>query len=189
MRTEASVGIKNFTWALCSLELTGGGACCHLHVIYARRYHALGRRRWRSGRGPACQCRRRRRHEFSPWSEDLLEEGTATHSSIPARIIPWTEEPVGYRPCTWPNRAFHWPSESQLWLLPFHFQFCLLTEPHSASDHFAIGFCSSWDSIPACPDVLTQNYPLFASGFGKLAKILKKKRGGGRSEVTCTKVL
>ena len=53
-----------------------------------------------------------------------------------------------------------------------------LTEPHSASDHFAIGFCSSWDSIPACPDVLTQNYPLFASGFGKLAKILKKKGGG-----------
>ena len=95
MRTEASVGIKNFTWALCSLELTGGGACCHLHVIYARRYHALGRRRWRSGRGPACQCRRRRRHEFSPWSEDLLEEGTATHSSIPAKIIPWTEEPGG----------------------------------------------------------------------------------------------
>ena len=26
--------------------------------------------------------------------------------------------------------------------------------------------------------MLTQNYPLFASGFGKLAKILKKKGGG-----------
>ena len=24
--------------------------------------------------------------------EDLLEEGMATHSSIPARRIPWTEE-------------------------------------------------------------------------------------------------
>ena len=27
--------------------------------------------------------------------EDLLEEGMATHSSIPARRIPWTEEPGG----------------------------------------------------------------------------------------------
>ena len=30
--------------------------------------------------------------------EDPLEEGTATHSSIPAWEIPWTEEPVGYSP-------------------------------------------------------------------------------------------
>ena len=27
--------------------------------------------------------------------EDLLEEGMATHSSIPAWKIPWTEEPFG----------------------------------------------------------------------------------------------
>ena len=27
--------------------------------------------------------------------EDLLEEGMATHSSILARKIPWTEEPSG----------------------------------------------------------------------------------------------
>ena len=27
--------------------------------------------------------------------EDRLEEGIATHSSIPAWKIPWTEEPVG----------------------------------------------------------------------------------------------
>ena len=27
--------------------------------------------------------------------EDPLEEGTATHSSIPAWRIPWTEEPSG----------------------------------------------------------------------------------------------
>ena len=28
--------------------------------------------------------------------EDPLEEEMATHSSIPAWIIPWTEEPAGY---------------------------------------------------------------------------------------------
>lgn len=54
------------------------------------------------------------------------------------------------------------------------FQFHILTEPRSASGHFATGFCSSWGSTPAYPDVLTQNYPLSASGFGKLARILKR---------------
>ena len=37
----------------------------------------------------------------SGWSlgwEDLLEEGMATHSSILAWRIPWTEEPVGLQP-------------------------------------------------------------------------------------------
>ena len=29
--------------------------------------------------------------------EDPLEEGMTTHSSIPARRIPWTEEPGGLR--------------------------------------------------------------------------------------------
>ena len=30
--------------------------------------------------------------------KDPLEEGMATHSSIPARKIPWTDEPGGYSP-------------------------------------------------------------------------------------------
>ena len=34
-----------------------------------------------------------------PWSGKIpLEEGMATHSSILAWRIPWTEEPVGYIP-------------------------------------------------------------------------------------------
>ena len=46
-----------------------------------------------SGKEPACQCRR---HES--WVQSLgqkvpLEEDTATHSSMPAWRIPWTEEP------------------------------------------------------------------------------------------------
>ena len=36
--------------------------------------------------------------------EDLLEKGTATHSSILAWRIPWTEEPAGYSP--WDHNAF-----------------------------------------------------------------------------------
>ena len=43
---------------------------------------------------PASQCRRLRRVR-SLGQEDPLEEGMATHSSIPAWRIPWTEEPGG----------------------------------------------------------------------------------------------
>ena len=41
---------------------------------------------------PTCQCRRLR---FDPGQEDSLEKGMATHSSILAWRIPWTEEPGG----------------------------------------------------------------------------------------------
>ena len=49
------------------------------------------------GKEPACQCRRHKRHGFNPWvgKKDLLEEEMATHSSILAWRIPWTEEPGG----------------------------------------------------------------------------------------------
>ena len=39
---------------------------------------------------------RRRTHGFDPWAgEDPLEAEMATHSSILAWKIPWTEEPGG----------------------------------------------------------------------------------------------
>ena len=53
------------------------------------------------GKGPACQCRRHETwvrslcQEDSLGWEDPLEKGTATHSSILAWRIPWTEEPGG----------------------------------------------------------------------------------------------
>ena len=48
-----------------------------------------------SGKEPACQCRRLRDTGSIPGSEDPLEEGKATHASILACRIPWTEEPDG----------------------------------------------------------------------------------------------
>ena len=46
-----------------------------------------------SGKELTCQCRRDRRGLGSiPGQEDSLEEGMATHSSILAWRIPWTEE-------------------------------------------------------------------------------------------------
>ena len=42
---------------------------------------------------PTCQCRRHKGCKFQPWvREDPLEEGMATHSSILAWRIPWTDE-------------------------------------------------------------------------------------------------
>jgi len=49
-----------------------------------------------SGKEPALQSRRHKRHEFDPWGwEDALEKGIATHSNIRAWRIPWTKEPGG----------------------------------------------------------------------------------------------
>ena len=43
---------------------------------------------------PACQCRRLKRCGFDPWVGKIpLEEGMATHSSIFAWRISWTEGP------------------------------------------------------------------------------------------------
>ena len=49
-----------------------------------------------SGKEPACQCRRHKEMWIqSLGQEDPLEEGMATHSSIRAWEIPWTEERGG----------------------------------------------------------------------------------------------
>ena len=55
-----------------------------------------------SGKELACQCRRRKRCGFGPSWEDPLEEGMATHSSILAWRIPWTQEPHGPQPIVLP---------------------------------------------------------------------------------------
>ena len=60
-----------------------------------------------SGKEPACQCRRYERCGSIPGSGDPLEDGMATHSSILAWTIPWTEEP---------GRLVHRVSKNQTWL-------------------------------------------------------------------------
>ena len=47
-----------------------------------------------SGIEPICQLRHKRLG-FDPWSEDPSEKEMATHFSIPAWRIPWTEKPAG----------------------------------------------------------------------------------------------
>ena len=62
-----------------------------------------------NGKELACQCRRFKRCEFDPWVGKIpLEEDMATHSSILAWRIPWTEEP-------W-RTTVHRVIQSQIWL-------------------------------------------------------------------------
>ena len=52
-----------------------------------------------SGKESTCQCKRLRRAEFDPWGgKNPLKKEMATHSSIPAWKMPWTEEPGGLQP-------------------------------------------------------------------------------------------
>ena len=60
--------------------------------IYIHVYMYMGLPWWLSGKEPACQCRI---YGLIPGQEDLLEEEMATHSSILAWRILWTEEPGG----------------------------------------------------------------------------------------------
>ena len=48
-----------------------------------------------SGKEHACQCRRHETRVRSLGQKDPLEESMATHSSMLAWRIPWTEEPGG----------------------------------------------------------------------------------------------
>ena len=68
-----------------------------------------------SGKESNCQCRRR---EFSPWGqEDPLEEEIATHFSILAWKILWTQEPgrlqfMGCKESDMTEHASSWQGES-----------------------------------------------------------------------------
>ena len=62
---------------------------------------------WYSGKESACQCRRHKRRGFDPWvgQEDSLGEEMASHCSILAWKIPWTEEPGGLWSMGWQSQT------------------------------------------------------------------------------------
>ena len=84
---------QNFIVVLHSLFFFKGEKCISVYLspqsYLAPWSHVFQTRfpRWLNGKESACQCRRPRFHP--------LEEGMATHSSILAWKIPWTEEPGG----------------------------------------------------------------------------------------------
>ena len=87
------------TWKVLLLSLFFviflGYVLIYKFCIYSCIYLLTGLPRWFSDKESICQCRRLRRQEFNQslgW-EDPLEEEMATHSSIFACKIPWTEEP------------------------------------------------------------------------------------------------
>ena len=64
---------------------------------------------WKCGKEPA--CRRHKKHGFNLWGqEDPLEEGMATHFSIPAWRIPWSEESDRLQSVGSQSQTLKWPS-------------------------------------------------------------------------------
>ena len=61
-----------------------------------------------SSKEPACQCRRHEIRVQSLGQEDALEKGMATHSSILAWRIPWTEEPAGLQSTELHRVRYNW---------------------------------------------------------------------------------
>ena len=61
--------------------------------------------------------------------EDPLEEGMATHFSILARRIPWTEEPGGLPSIGSQRVGYNWGTEQQK-ALKYSFKFCCDVKIH-----------------------------------------------------------
>ena len=61
----------------------------------------MDREAWRASTWNAGDCLQYKRPEFDPWWEDPLEKEMATHSSILAWEIPWTEKPGGLQSMGW----------------------------------------------------------------------------------------
>ena len=63
--------------------------------IYKPSCYKMGFSGGANGKEPTCQCRRQKTCVQSLGEEDPLEKEMATHVSILAWRIPWTEEPGG----------------------------------------------------------------------------------------------
>ena len=69
-----------------------------------------------SSKEPVCQCRRHKTQVQSLNWEDPLEESMATHSSIVAWRIPWSEEPGGLWSMPSQRVRHNWVTNTQSYL-------------------------------------------------------------------------
>ena len=81
---------RTLQWSPKSLKVTGKVSTWL--YLFGHSYLYDWTPRWFNGKESACQCRRLRRH-WSLGQEGPLKKEMATHSSVLARKIPWTEEP------------------------------------------------------------------------------------------------
>ena len=89
---EYLLGLHDGQPRVATWELMGQGLL-HIHLTLLIR--KMGFSGNASGKEPTCQCRRHTRHGFDHWVRRSPGGGMATHSSILALRIPWTEEPGG----------------------------------------------------------------------------------------------
>ena len=76
---------------LCGIAQCLQGECSSA-ISFKEEYSIYGLPKWLSSKESACQCRRCKRFVPSLGQEDPLEKEMATHSSILAWEVPWTED-------------------------------------------------------------------------------------------------
>ena len=86
-----------------------------------------------SSKEPTCQCRRHRRLGFDPWMWKTPKESMATHASILARRIPWTEEPGGLQSMKQLSMHARHPPSAIKNELPSHPHLLLVNAQHDTS--------------------------------------------------------
>ena len=101
--------------------------------------------RWLSGKESTCQCRRHKRHQFNPWVRMIpLEEEMATHSSILACKVPWTEEPGGLQSMGSLRVGHNWVTSLSL------FTFMHWRRKWQPTPVFLPGESQGWGSLVGC---------------------------------------
>ena len=80
-----------------------------LNMLLASSQESRGFPGGASCKEPTCQCRRCKRHGFDPWVRKIpWRRKTATHSSIPAWEISWSEESGGLQSMGSQRVGHHW---------------------------------------------------------------------------------
>ena len=102
------------------------------------------------GKESTCRCRRCR---FYPWvwslgREDPLEEGMATHSSIVAWRIPWTEEPDGLRSMESQRVRHDWATENRRYFQITRYLTFVIRKEKKDWIVFSIKLCRACFSFP-----------------------------------------
>ena len=116
----------------------------------------------------ACRSRRHKRHRFDPWVGKIpLEEGMASHSSILAWRIRWTEKPGGLQSIAsqrvrhdWSDSACtHMAGPGLGWIAAGFTWFELVASTQGRRVYFLVGLPKGWRRVGLefCQQLNTKN--------------------------------